>query len=817
MKNTACLGLEHRTFTRWREPASSLLRIGLAALGVLGAASHAGAAITLVGHVRTASTGGSGGDVATSAAINTTGANLCVASISEYSGGSGFAVPTDSGSAGAWTALTARTQGDSRVRVFYKLITAAASHTFASSGATGSYPSMDVACFGGVDASAAFDTESAGGGVANGTSVQPGSVTPSNNDSLVISALTFSVSNSSSPVTVSPGTITDPAAFLAPRGVMSYQVQTGASATNPTLSWSPAGDGIATSAVFKSAVIGTGLVLTSKISCAGTFRIAVPQGSFTDFTRGMSAMTFKFDPSDSKRHYFTLAGDGHVLESVEPTLAPCNTAAASTPIAGAASWGTGGGTGTIYGSDWGAYPLVSGSGCPGYLVDLQPGECGNVRPSGLKWDAANNYLLETWYPTYGPVGNLGVNSIAAATMNSTTHSIALNGCWAANPGKPMQQVGTGVIIPPSSWLTANGLTAANGYWGLGLGGATGFVSLVSYGPTIELVPVPSSGNACTSGTTTSYPTAAGVVLANFQSNNVGPTCGFSSFGCNTAGSPPTHPYPAQTAFTGYSSNVSDYWWDPYGGHGWFWGGTPLALDWYDDGTVQGVLVPFGAVSGWATGSVISSPAPTYNSGTFVGTFSTNDPINTHDGYTAHVGDAMWVQTCVAGVDPNCNSVNQLDWTFITITGISGSGPYNFTYHADGLDGGTGNHVPIVGGQWVFGPFYGHGAGGGMYPRAMFRLQVIDPNEYTKVLNSTYATPDLPTYHEDIDASSLLPGWGGPATGAGVAQNYMGANAITGPSWAGADPARQQFLVNVSFTACPAYFFCGQVYVWDIGH
>jgi hypothetical protein len=787
--------------------------IGLAAFGVLAASSHAEAAFTLVAHVSTASTGG--GDVATSASINTTGANLCVASISESSGGSGFAVPTDSGSATAWTGLTAHTQGASRVRLFYKLITASTSHTFGSSGASGSFPSLEVSCFSGADVTTPFDLESAGGG-ATGTSVQPGSVTPSANDALVISAVTHSIS--SAPISVSPGTITDQVDFSTrPRGALSYQIQTTASATNPTFSWTLSGDAVAASAAFKSAVISNGVIETSKITCAGTFRIAVPQGSFTEFAHGLSAMTMKFDTSDNKRHYFALAGSGHVLESVEPTLVPCNTAVASTPIAGAASWGTGDTDGSIYGSDWGPYPLHSTSGCPGDLSDYQPGECGQVKPSGLKWDPANNYLVETWYPTYGTPYSYARNSVAAATMNSSTHTFSLTGCWAAKPDQWMQMVGGGLIIPPASWLSANGLTASNGYWALGLGGPTGDVQLVSYGPTMQLVPVPTSGNACTNGTTTAYPTATGVVLSNFQTNTNGPTCGGSSAGCNTSGMPPTHPYAAESAFTGYSQTFSSYWWDPYAGHGWFWGGTSFGMDWYDDGVVRGVLVPFRDVSGWAGGTVLSSPSASYNSGTQNGSFSTSDPIATHDGYQVNPGDAMWVQTCVAGVDPDCDSANQRDWTYITITGVSGSGPYTFTYHAEGLDFGTGNHVPVAGLQWNFGSFYGHGAGGGFFPRAMFRLQVIDPNEYTKVLNHTYASSDLPTYHEDIDASSLFPGWGGPATGSGVAQNFGGGNAITGPSWAAADPARQQFLVNVSMSDCPAYFYCGQIYVWNIGH
>jgi hypothetical protein len=468
--------------------------------------------------------------------------------------------------------------------------------------------------------------------------------------------------------------------------------------------------------------------------------------------------------------------------------------------------------------------LLTNSNCPGYPIDFLPGDCGQVKPAGLKWDSNNNYLLQTWYPTYGTVESFNKNSIAAVTLNNDSHTMSLVGCWAASPGNWMQQVGGGVIIPPQNWIAANaGLLppGPNGYWAMGLGGPTGTVQLVSNGPTMELVPVPAGGNGCTNGTIAPNPTPGGVILANYQASPLGPTCGGApSLGCNNSGLAPQHPFPAKTAFTGYSSTLSSFWWDPYEGHGWFWGGTTFSMDWYDDGVVAGVLVPMSQVSGWANGTVASSPAPTYDPVSMTGSFTTNDPIDTHDGYQAHVGDAMWVQTCVANVDPDCGAENARDWTFITINSVSASAPYTITYRAWGLDYGSGGHVPVAGLKWWFGPFYGHGAIAGTFPRSMFRLQVIDPHEYTKVLDKSYPTPDLPTYHEDVDATALLPGWGGPAAGVGIAQNYNGANSMTGPSWSGADPDRQQFLVNVSFTPCtngPNYSFCAQIYVWDIGH
>jgi len=569
-----------------------------------------------------------------------------------------------------------------------------------------------------------------------------------------------------------------------------------------------------------------GLIDPSKITCVGTFRIAVPQGSVADFSRGMTAMTYRYVPGDTRRHYYVLAGSGHVLESVEPTtLAACSASVNTTPFTQAAAWGWGGPDGSATGSDWGAFPIASTSGCAtGNYTDFLPGDCWAVKPGGLKWDDANGLLVETWFPIYNGFDTWGKNGLGAATLNSTTHTLALTGCWAANPATYQQITGGGLLIPPASWVTANQArlpASAKGYWLLGLGGATGTVEITSNGPSLQLVPVP-SGNACTNGTTTPFLTPAGTVLARFAANALGPTCGGGLLGCSTSANPPTHPFPAKLAYTGYSQTFSPYWWDPYGGHGWFWGsGTSWGMDWYDDGVVRGVVVPYRIVSGWATGTIAATPAPSYNAATGAGSFSTTSAVDTHDGAVPHVDDVMWAQTCAPTV-PGCDAANARDWTWLTITGVSTPTPgtTTYTYAVGGLDFSTGNHVPVPGMRWWFGPFYGHGATGGFFPRATFRLQIIDPNEYTKVLNGTYATPDLPTYYADVDASALMPAFGSPATGRGVAQNGGGGNSYTGPSWSGADPAHQQFLTTVSFTDCtggPNYSTCGQVYVWKIGH
>ena len=122
----------------------------------------------------------------TSAGVDTTGADLLVMVVCYFSGA---AAPTVSDSKGnTWTALTAvqSTGGgaNNKTQIYYaKNPTVGSGHTFTASGAS-SFASLTAAAYSGCDTAAPFDQQ-------NGTadSTQPGSVTPTQDNELVVTGL----------------------------------------------------------------------------------------------------------------------------------------------------------------------------------------------------------------------------------------------------------------------------------------------------------------------------------------------------------------------------------------------------------------------------------------------------------------------------------------------------------------------------------------------------------------------------------------------------------------------------------------------------
>jgi hypothetical protein len=125
------------------------------------------------------------GATATTGAIDTTGANfLCIAA-SNYGFNSATATITDS-KGNTWTALTNYSASNANIAIWYsKNPTVGTGHTFSG---TGSYISLFVSAWSGVDTTAPFDVEN-GAGNASCNSLQPGSITPAANGSLLITAL----------------------------------------------------------------------------------------------------------------------------------------------------------------------------------------------------------------------------------------------------------------------------------------------------------------------------------------------------------------------------------------------------------------------------------------------------------------------------------------------------------------------------------------------------------------------------------------------------------------------------------------------------
>lgn len=208
---------------------------------------------TLVNSV-SAKPGSTGG---ASTAIDTTGANLIVLSVSSYAGGTGLTVSDSKGN--TWTPLTQKSGVNARCRLYYCASPVVGTgHTFSVTG-TGIYPAFDALAFSGAAASP-FDVEN--GATASGvTSVQPGSVMPSANGELIVTGMCSDGTFASGPSVDSGFTLDAWLGYTASvnmGGGGAYLVQTTAAAVNPTWSWSTARGAVAVVAAFKAAAGGGG-------------------------------------------------------------------------------------------------------------------------------------------------------------------------------------------------------------------------------------------------------------------------------------------------------------------------------------------------------------------------------------------------------------------------------------------------------------------------------------------------------------------------------------------------------------------------------
>lgn len=191
-----------------------------------------------------------GGASPTTTAIDTTGADLLIIAAAHASWGSVGTV-SDSKS-NTWTALTTRNSDAGSIRLLYcQNPTVGSGHTFTT---TGTFSSIGAVGFSG-STSSPFDTGRESGAAVNaGTSVQPGSITPSVDGALIISVTSFANEGVTS-LTINSG-FTE--AFELPTGAgqyygvaLSYLIQTTAAAVNPTITLSATGYGATELAAFK--------------------------------------------------------------------------------------------------------------------------------------------------------------------------------------------------------------------------------------------------------------------------------------------------------------------------------------------------------------------------------------------------------------------------------------------------------------------------------------------------------------------------------------------------------------------------------------
>ncbi len=186
------------------------------------------------------------GATATTAGVTTTGGNLIVIAASNFA--STVYVITDSKS-NTYTAITNYAGGSSNVKLFYCLNpTVGSSHTFSGVGA---YIAISAIAFSGAKATSALDQTNGAGSASNSATQATGSITPSEDNELLITAdsnrgaaATQTCAGSVGYTTPSSGKI----AFSAGNNMgvaIGYIIQTTLFADNATWTTNPAGPDIA--------------------------------------------------------------------------------------------------------------------------------------------------------------------------------------------------------------------------------------------------------------------------------------------------------------------------------------------------------------------------------------------------------------------------------------------------------------------------------------------------------------------------------------------------------------------------------------------
>ena len=179
----------------------------------------------------------------TTPALNCTGATLLIVGVSAYN-----QFPTVSDSKGnTWTSAVSNSANSPNLAaIYYVYVNASqvsASQTFTITDGSNNYSNEFAACFSGAKSSPLDQTNNAFVGAGN-FSVQPGSITPTVNGELLLTAL----DNATGPAaTINSGfTVTNAVAYggggTSNAGGMAYLVQGTAASINPTWSWGGVGD-----------------------------------------------------------------------------------------------------------------------------------------------------------------------------------------------------------------------------------------------------------------------------------------------------------------------------------------------------------------------------------------------------------------------------------------------------------------------------------------------------------------------------------------------------------------------------------------------
>jgi hypothetical protein len=250
--------------------------------------------------------GASGANGSITSAVDTTGADLLILSVSWYAGGTTTLSVSDS-KFNTWIPLTLRNTATTAHRLYYaKNPTVGTGHT-ASALATGIYAFVALHAYAGADLTAPFDVE-AGATATGGSSLATGSVTPA-----VAGALVFSgwagMNNTSAPTVAAPLTrrqFTNPVPSTCVAGASADYVQTTAAAINPSWSWTGTDHVAASVAVFKPLAAAVADARITQL-VAETLSLQLAPARITQLV----AETLS-----------TLAVDGRVTQAVVETLSP---------------------------------------------------------------------------------------------------------------------------------------------------------------------------------------------------------------------------------------------------------------------------------------------------------------------------------------------------------------------------------------------------------------------------------------------------------------------------------------------------------------
>lgn len=208
------------------------------------ATTHLHAAFSVVASGTAKSTNGT----SVSLTLDTTGANLIVISVSSLAS---VSAPTLSDNqSNTWTPLTERTASNSRQRIYYCIAPSVnASHQFSLSGAS-STPVIGVLAVSGAAASP-FSAET-GAVTTSASELQPGEITPAEDNMLIVTGCTNAAALASAPDIASGWTVSKQAGTSGVNmgGGIAYQIQTTATAVNPTWAWTGTNHAAAAMAVF---------------------------------------------------------------------------------------------------------------------------------------------------------------------------------------------------------------------------------------------------------------------------------------------------------------------------------------------------------------------------------------------------------------------------------------------------------------------------------------------------------------------------------------------------------------------------------------